>query len=180
MPRPRKPRGQTSGKPTWEKAADTFLRNISQPSLWREKQVQAGLRGVKEYEYVVRDFTRHGTVDIEMRPYQLDGILKSKIVGRAKAYALFTKSSLVTANSSKALSNFRALILLSLCKVLEKTNTAPETIDRIAQHVTGSGEDTRIRLRRSAVWINGLISQLVKRGWNIGRATELCFISAFG
>ena len=92
----------------------------------------------------------HGTVDIEMRLYQLDGIWKSDIVGRAKTYTLLTKSSLATVNYSKTLSNFRVLILLSLCKVLKET-TVPETINQITQHIIGSKEDTHIRLQRNAV-----------------------------
>ena len=104
--------------------------------------------------------------------------LETDIVSRANTYALLAKSSLARADVSKAWSSFQALVVLSLCQVLERKSVATDTIDEIARHITESRVGTRLRLRRSAVWINGFITELIKRGWNIGRATELFFISA--
>jgi len=178
--RHREPKNPASGTPTWKQVSDAFLRNIPKASVWREKQMQAGLYGAKEYEHVVRTFTGHSSVDVERKLFRGDRHLKTNLVNRAETYALLTRSSLEKAHISKASSHFQALVFLSLCAVLERKNTDPEIIDSIARHINESGLDTRWRLRRSAVWINGLINQLIKRGWNIARATELFFISAFG
>ncbi|MCJ1248447.1 hypothetical protein MMC30_005665 [Trapelia coarctata] len=81
-------------------------------------------------------------------------------------------------NDRKPISDFKAFLLLSLCEVLTKRGTSPKIVDQMTQSVTNASKDQRLRLRRSALWVNSLINELVKRGWNIYRATELFFINA--
>ena len=157
--------------------SESFLNNIPETSVWRKLQMQAGLYDVMEYKRAVRHLIGRSGTNVEKGFREDNRHPETDIVARARTYALLTKSTLAGTTASKALSRFQALILLSLCAVLEKKGVAADTIDQIAQYVTDSGMDTRLRLRRSALWINSLIVELTKRGWDICRATELFFIS---
>lgn len=163
--------------PRWKKVADSFLRSVPRPSEWRKRQVELGLEGVNEYKEVIQSFTKQRDFKLTVGAHQHHLHSGNELVDRVEIYALLTKSSLTTATSMRALSNFQAFILLSLCRVLETKGVLPEKIDQITQHITDLPEKERLRLRRSAVWVNMLIVELIKRGWTIYRATELFFIS---
>ena len=158
--------------PDWEVASSLFLCKIPKAREWRNRQLKVGLQGVKEYEDTIQRFLGQHGVAAEKEPCEN----MCDVVDRAKYYA-----SLVSSASSKEipqeLSDFLALILLSLCAVLEQKKVASETIDEIVQQITGAGMYARTRIRRGAIWVNRLISELTKRKMNIGRATELLFIS---
>lgn len=138
---------ETPKKPKWKEETDSFLKNVPTPSAWRQKQVEVGLNSVKDYEKIIKAFISYTNVDIKRGPNQT------------------------------ALFKFKAFLLLSFCRALEQSGTSASSIDQIMQCITNASKDQQLRLRRSALWVNSLINELVKRGWNIYRATELFFIS---
>ena len=131
----------------WKEATDNFLRNVPTPSAWRQKQIEVGLKSVEDYKKVIQAFSSYTNVDIERQSTQ------------------------------RALSKFRAFLLLSFYEVLKQSESSARIIDQIKQCIPNASEDQCLRQQRSALWINNLINELAKRGWNIYRATELFFIS---
>ena len=82
------------------------------------------------------------------------GRLKPRVV---EILASLTKSSFARASLQRSFSYFQALILLSLCAVLEKRGTPSNTTNEITQCIADAGEEDRKRFRRGAIWINRLM-----------------------
>ena len=159
-----------------QSARDSFLSRVPRPATWRKKQIEAGLIDPETYKRVVRALTGLGSINVKdmSRAEAREG---DALVGLTFRLAALAKSSITNSNLQRSFSNFQALIVLSMCAVLEKRGTPYSTVDQITQCITDAGEGDRKRFRRGAVWINGLIAQLVGRGWCLYRATELFFLS---
>ena len=153
-----------------------FLRNIPNATEWRKRQVELGLKTVEQYEGIVRAFGNGGNIGGETS--QGDGHSNNALVRLAERFALFTKHSLEHAELQRSVALFQALILLSYCAILRTKDVPYETVDGIIRHIAAQESD-RKKLLDSALWINGIINQLVGHGWTIFRATELFFIGMF-
>ena len=138
---------RSTKRPRWKQATDSFLRNVPKPSAWRQQQVEAGLKSVEDYEKII------------------------------KAFLNFTNADVKRGSNQTPLFKFKAFLLLSFCRVLEQSRTSTSSIDQIVRCIINASENQRLRVLRGAFWVNSLISELTKRGWNIYRATELFFIS---
>ena len=134
------PKLETPKKPRWKETADSFLKNFPTASVWRQKQVEVGLKSAKDYKKIIQVFISHSNVDIEGQSTQ------------------------------GAISRFKAFLLLSLCEASNQSESSARVIDQIKQYNPNISEDQRLRLQRGALWVNRLINELVKRGWNIYRA----------
>ncbi len=165
-------------KPRKNEAADLFLRNAPKATEWRKRQRELGLDTVEHYEKAIRAFTHRTNIIVKRELYQGDGHSEHELIDLAERFALLTRDSLANAKLQRSFATFQVLILLSYCEVLRKRGLPYETIDRIIQHVAGQ-ESVRRRLLGSALWINGIIVDLVSHGWTVYRATELFFIGMF-
>ncbi len=139
---------------------------------------ELGLDTVEHYEKAIRAFTHRTNIIVKRELYQGDGHSEHELIDLAERFALLTRDSLANAKLQRSFATFQVLILLSYCEVLRKRGLPYETIDRIIQHVAGQ-ESVRRRLLGSALWINGIIVDLVSHGWTVYRATELFFIGMF-
>ena len=162
-------------RPHRNEAADWFLRNVPKATEWRKRQTELELNTLEQYEEVIRAFTDRSNVIVKGEPHQGNGNSKNELVDLAERFALLTRDSLTNAKLQRSFAKFQALILLSYCEVLRKRDVPYDTIDRIIQHIAGRERDRR-RLLDSALWINGVVVDLVSHGWTIYRATELFFI----
>ncbi len=160
-------------KPRKNEAVDWFLRHAPRATEWRTRQNELGLNTVGQYEGVIRAFTARTKVSVLQ---ERDRQPQNELLDVAERLALLVKSSLANAKLQRSFANFQVLILLSYCEILRQTGVQYEVIDRIIRHVTDAKESDRKRLLNSALWINGRIADLVRRGWQIQRATELFFV----
>lgn len=170
-------RKERKTSPRWQDVRKSFLQKVPKPALWRRKQVEAGLSDAETYEDVVRALTGHGSIKSSAILHAETPHTSNALISLTFRMAALTKASLTNSNLQRSFSNFQALILLSICAVLEKRGVTYTVIDEIIQQITDAGEEDRKRFRRGAVWINGLIAQLVDKGWRLDRATELFFLS---
>ena len=159
-------------------AVDWFLQNAPKATEWRTRQTKLELNTVEQYEEVIRAFTNRSNVIAKREPLQGDEHSRNELVDLAEKFALLTRDSFINAKLQKAFARFQALILLSYCKVLRKRGVPYDTVDQIIQHIS-ERKDDRKRLLASALWVNGVIVDLVSHGWTIYRATELFFIGVF-
>ncbi|KAF2180286.1 hypothetical protein K469DRAFT_593095, partial [Zopfia rhizophila CBS 207.26] len=93
--------------------------------------------------------------------------------------ALLTDASLKANALQRSFSYFQAFLFLSYCGLLESRGISYEAVGRLTQYVSSFREVDRRRLRSQALRVNILVQELVERGWNICRATELFFLSWF-
>lgn len=163
-------------RPRKYEAAQWFLQNTPKATEWRKKQTERELSTVEQYEEAIRAFTDRTNVVLKREPREGDGQSDNELVAVAKRLALITQSSLANAKLQRSFASFQVLILLSYCGFLRKKDIPYDTIDKIIQQVTDAPEYDRRRLLQSALWINGLIVDLVRNGWTIYRATELFFL----
>jgi hypothetical protein len=163
--------------PRKNEAADWFLRNAPKATEWRRRQIELELNTAAQYEEVIRAFTGRTNITPKREPYQGNGYSENELVNLAERFALLTRNSLANAKLQKSIATFQALILLSYCEVLRRWGVPYETLDRIIQHIADR-ESNRRRLLASALWVNGVIVDLVSHGWTIYRATELFFLGA--
>jgi hypothetical protein len=179
QPEPQRPelKGARAKGPRKNEAADWFLRNAPKATEWRRRQTELELNTVAQYEEVIRAFTSRTNITPKREPHQGNGNSENELVNLAERFALLTRNSLANAKLQKSIATFQALILLSYCEVLRRWGVPYETLDRIIQHIAGR-ESNRRRLLASALWVNGVIVDLVSHGWTIYRATELFFLGA--
>ena len=164
--------------PRKKEAAEWFLRNAPKATEWHKRQIELKLSTTEQYEEVIRALTNRTNVIVRTEPFEKAGVPEDELIDLAERFALLTKASLANAKLQRSFATFQALILLSYCQVLRKRGVSYERIDPIIQHIVGQ-EIRRKRLLDSALWINGIINELVGYGWTIYRATELFFISMF-
>lgn len=178
-PEPQQPefKGACAKDSRKNEAVDSFLRNAPKATEWRRRQTELELNTAAQYEEIIRAFTGRTNITPKREPYRGNGYSENELVNLAERFALLTRNSLANAKLQKSIATFQALILLSYCEVLRRWGVPYETLDRIIQHIAGR-ESNRKRLLASALWVNGVIVDLVSHGWTIYRATELFFLGA--
>ena len=159
-------------------ALSWFIQNLQNlPKDWRKRQIDLGLKTVEQYEGVVRALGN--CVNINTESSRGDENSEDELVNLAERFALLMRNSLTNAKLQRSFALFQVLILLSYCEVLRTLKDVPyETIDGIIKHIAAQ-ENDRKKLLKSALWINGIINDLVSNGWTMYRATELFFIGMF-
>jgi len=161
-----------------DKARDAFLRNLPKAVEWHKRQIEI-VENDEQYERIICSLTSHSRVHIKEEPDQKNPESEDELVTIGVNLALLTDSSLKNEKLQKSFSFFQLLVFFSYCAFLRNRGISREIIDRITQNVTSFREKDRRRLISRALWINSIISKLVKNGWSIYRATELFFISIF-
>ncbi|KAI9710591.1 MAG: hypothetical protein M1828_002142, partial [Chrysothrix sp. TS-e1954] len=164
-----------SRQQTADAALTWFLKHAPKATTWRARQIELGLQTAEQYEKVIQAFGHIA----ETRREAFDGMISSgdQFVDLAERLALLIGRSFADADLQEVTARFKTLVLLSYCEVLQKRGVAFETIDRIISHV-GACESERKKILKGALWINGVINNLVDSGWTIFRATELFFLNA--
>lgn len=150
-------------RPRKDEAADWFLRNAPKATEWRKRQTELELNTVAQYEEVIQAFTGRTNIPPKREPYQGNGHSEYKLVGLVERFALPRRKAPANIKLQKSIATFQALILLSYCGVLRKRGVSYEILDRIIQHMASRKSDRR-RLLASALWVNGVIVDLVSHG----------------
>ena len=160
------------------RARDCFLRRLPKTSQWRVRQ-EVIVGEEKNYEDIVRSFTRCSKVDATGELSQRTLKSRDDLVLIGEKLALLTDASLKAEALQRSFSYFQVFLFLSYCGLLERRGIPYEVVDRLTQVVSSFREADRRGLRSHALRVNILIQELVDKGWNICRATELFFLSQF-
>lgn len=161
----------------WENIAKEILLTVPDACGWLQRRRSLGLDSEKN-EQIIAALAGVDNVGCLL---ELDITTRSAHdsldpIGSAKAYAQLTKASNISTKLSIQLQNFRTLVLVTLCTVLERCNYEVGAVDEIMQICISNSTATHLkRLRAGAIWVNRLISKLWRSGWGY-QASELFFL----
>lgn len=151
-------------------AKESFPRRVPTVMEWRRRQAEL-VGDATSYESLIHSFTKQHAHPSFRAPTG-DGIHSQlDLISMGRYLAMLTDTSLVNLERQKSFAYFQTLLFFSYCGFLERKGVSADEVDAVAQLVTSIRKMDRTRLRRQALRINRLISNLVGGGWTMYNAT---------
>jgi hypothetical protein len=182
------------GNPRWKRIIDLMIKDWDKPQSWAIRRISLGLDTVESNNSALtiilglnnslshttfRSSTYLTNHNSSTSSSETASSTSEALINSARQYAIDTKSTSASAGLLVQIHNFRELVFVSLCVVMEAHGLPIPTINDLMRIcMSSSGAANLYRLRRGALWVNRVIRGMMKRGWGHA-ATELFLLCQY-